>query len=295
MSNEDNVQSDNVRSGSGPSNRGNQPDNGQRPRIRTSDAEREHVAEALRNGVTEGRLTLEEGDERLAALYRTKYRDELPPLLADLPAAGGWTGPAGDTAGTAGGPASGGGPGPSSSGGPSGPGGLFGSRGPFGPGGPFGQGGPFGASGLFGQGSPFGQGGVGAGWGAAFDPRMWRRRRILRGARFAVIAALLITFFAVTGHFFWPIFPILFIGAFIRLALFSHRWHHWHRGYGPGSYPEHGPSGYGQSGYGPSGYGPSGYGPSGYGPSGYEQGMYGSSGWSGPANPSSRDQSGPAA
>src|SRR5262245_40687457 len=55
------------------------------PRVRTSDAERERVAEQLRAAVGEGRLSLEEGDERLATLYTTKYRDELGPLVADLP------------------------------------------------------------------------------------------------------------------------------------------------------------------------------------------------------------------
>jgi hypothetical protein len=57
------------------------------PRIRTSDAERERIAQILREAVGEGRLTLEEGDERLATLYTTKFRDELNPLVADLPAA----------------------------------------------------------------------------------------------------------------------------------------------------------------------------------------------------------------
>jgi hypothetical protein len=56
------------------------------PRVRTSDAERERIAQTLRAAVGEGRLTLEEGDERLATLYNTKYRDELAPLIADLPA-----------------------------------------------------------------------------------------------------------------------------------------------------------------------------------------------------------------
>lgn len=56
------------------------------PRVRTSDAERERIAQTLRAAVGEGRLTLEEGDERLATLYATKYRDELAPLIADLPA-----------------------------------------------------------------------------------------------------------------------------------------------------------------------------------------------------------------
>jgi hypothetical protein len=55
------------------------------PRVRTSDAERERIAETLRSAVGEGRLTLEEGDERLANLYTTKYRDELAPLVSDLP------------------------------------------------------------------------------------------------------------------------------------------------------------------------------------------------------------------
>jgi hypothetical protein len=58
-------------------------------RIRTSDAEREQVAELLRAAVTEGRLSLEEGDQRLARTYAATYREELGPLTADLPS-GGW-------------------------------------------------------------------------------------------------------------------------------------------------------------------------------------------------------------
>jgi hypothetical protein len=58
-------------------------------RVRTSDAEREQVATILRAAVSEGRLSLEEGDERLARVYQAKYRDELGPLTADLPD-GGW-------------------------------------------------------------------------------------------------------------------------------------------------------------------------------------------------------------
>ncbi len=58
-------------------------------RVRTSDAEREQVAAILRAAVTEGRLSLEEGDERLARAYQARYRDELGPLTADLPH-GGW-------------------------------------------------------------------------------------------------------------------------------------------------------------------------------------------------------------
>ena len=54
-------------------------------RLRTSDTEREQVAKILRAAMTEGRLTLEEGEERLGAVYAAKYRDELLPLTADLP------------------------------------------------------------------------------------------------------------------------------------------------------------------------------------------------------------------
>jgi len=57
-------------------------------RMRTSDKEREQVAEILRTAMTEGRLTLEEGEERLAAVYASKFRDELGPMTADLPNGG---------------------------------------------------------------------------------------------------------------------------------------------------------------------------------------------------------------
>ncbi|MEV4639600.1 DUF1707 domain-containing protein [Actinoplanes sp. NPDC049548] len=57
-------------------------------RLRTSDAEREQVAAILRAAMTEGRLTLEEGEERLGQVYAAKYRDELAPLTADLPDGG---------------------------------------------------------------------------------------------------------------------------------------------------------------------------------------------------------------
>jgi len=57
-------------------------------RMRTSDQERERIAEILRAAMTEGRLTLEEGEERLAATYAAKFRDELGPLTADLPDGG---------------------------------------------------------------------------------------------------------------------------------------------------------------------------------------------------------------
>jgi hypothetical protein len=58
-------------------------------RVRASDGEREQVAQVLRAAMTEGRLTLEEGEERLAQVYAATYRDELTPLVRDLPG-GGW-------------------------------------------------------------------------------------------------------------------------------------------------------------------------------------------------------------
>ncbi|HEU4425077.1 MAG TPA: DUF1707 domain-containing protein, partial [Pilimelia sp.] len=49
-------------------------------RLRASDAEREQIATILRAAMTEGRLNLQEGEERLAAAYAATYRDELGPL-----------------------------------------------------------------------------------------------------------------------------------------------------------------------------------------------------------------------
>ncbi|HEX6500022.1 MAG TPA: DUF1707 domain-containing protein [Micromonosporaceae bacterium] len=54
-------------------------------RIRTSDTEREEVVSVLRSAMGEGRLSLQEGEERIAAAYAATYRDELRPLTADLP------------------------------------------------------------------------------------------------------------------------------------------------------------------------------------------------------------------
>jgi hypothetical protein len=57
-------------------------------RIRASDTEREQFAQILRAAMTEGRLNLEEGEERLARVYAATYRDELAPLTTDLPDGG---------------------------------------------------------------------------------------------------------------------------------------------------------------------------------------------------------------
>lgn len=57
-------------------------------RVRASDGEREEFAKILRAAMSEGRLTLEEGEERLAKVYAATFRDELGPLTADLPDGG---------------------------------------------------------------------------------------------------------------------------------------------------------------------------------------------------------------
>jgi len=54
-------------------------------KMRASDGEREEYARIVRDAVGEGRLSLAEGEERLATLYAAKFRDELPPVVADLP------------------------------------------------------------------------------------------------------------------------------------------------------------------------------------------------------------------
>jgi len=53
---------------------------------RASDAEREAVVARLRDAAGEGRLTVEELDERIDAAYAARTLDELEPLTADLPA-----------------------------------------------------------------------------------------------------------------------------------------------------------------------------------------------------------------
>jgi hypothetical protein len=56
------------------------------PRLmRASDADRERVAEVLRTAASEGRLHLDELDERLAAVYAARTYAELEPLTHDLP------------------------------------------------------------------------------------------------------------------------------------------------------------------------------------------------------------------
>jgi hypothetical protein len=57
------------------------------PRVRASDADREAVVRTLHDAVARGLLSLEEGDERVAASYAARFIDDLPPLTADLPPA----------------------------------------------------------------------------------------------------------------------------------------------------------------------------------------------------------------
>jgi hypothetical protein len=53
--------------------------------MRVSDAERHVVAELLRTAAGEGRLDLDELDQRLEATYAAKTYADLVPILADLP------------------------------------------------------------------------------------------------------------------------------------------------------------------------------------------------------------------
>ncbi|MFC5722814.1 DUF1707 domain-containing protein [Streptomyces gamaensis] len=58
------------------------------PEMRASDAERERIAETLREAVAEGRLTMEEFEQRLDAAYKARTHGELQPLVRDLPVSG---------------------------------------------------------------------------------------------------------------------------------------------------------------------------------------------------------------
>jgi hypothetical protein len=54
-------------------------------RIRAADADRERVATTVQTAGSEGRLTLEEVEERLTRVYAARFTDELKTLTADLP------------------------------------------------------------------------------------------------------------------------------------------------------------------------------------------------------------------
>ncbi|GAA2453461.1 DUF1707 SHOCT-like domain-containing protein [Streptomyces macrosporus] len=54
--------------------------------VRASDADRDRIAEILREALAEGRLDTEEHAERIDAVYRARTIGELAPLVRDLPA-----------------------------------------------------------------------------------------------------------------------------------------------------------------------------------------------------------------
>ncbi|RFS85296.1 DUF1707 and DUF2154 domain-containing protein [Actinomadura spongiicola] len=56
--------------------------------LRASDADRDEVADRLREALAEGRLTPEEHAERIDAVYRAKTYADLAPVLSDLPPEG---------------------------------------------------------------------------------------------------------------------------------------------------------------------------------------------------------------
>ncbi|KAB2592775.1 DUF1707 SHOCT-like domain-containing protein [Streptomyces arboris] len=55
--------------------------------IRASDADRDRIADILREAMAEGRLTADEHAERVDLVYRAKTVGELQPLVRDLPVA----------------------------------------------------------------------------------------------------------------------------------------------------------------------------------------------------------------
>ncbi|WP_171114098.1 MULTISPECIES: DUF1707 domain-containing protein [Streptomyces] len=59
------------------------------PELRASDADRERVAEVLRDALAEGRLDMAEFEERLDATYQARTYGELAPITRDLPAGNG--------------------------------------------------------------------------------------------------------------------------------------------------------------------------------------------------------------
>src|SRR5689334_15524010 len=60
------------------------PDN--RPDLRISDTDRDRAAEVLREAHAQGRITVDELDERLTSVYNAKTFADLVPVTRDLPA-----------------------------------------------------------------------------------------------------------------------------------------------------------------------------------------------------------------
>jgi len=59
-----------------------------RSTLRASDADREQIAERLRQATAEGRLLAEELEERLGRLFASRTYGELDAIVADLPGRG---------------------------------------------------------------------------------------------------------------------------------------------------------------------------------------------------------------
>jgi hypothetical protein len=57
------------------------------PRMRAGDKDRQQVVDQLGKHFGEGRLTIDEFDERVVRAHASVYLDELPALTADLPGA----------------------------------------------------------------------------------------------------------------------------------------------------------------------------------------------------------------
>src|SRR6476661_5928582 len=57
----------------------------ERRELRISDAERDHASSILREAAGDGRLDLDELDERLSAVYAAKTYGDLEPITRDLP------------------------------------------------------------------------------------------------------------------------------------------------------------------------------------------------------------------
>ena len=60
---------------------------GLQPRMRAGDKDRQGVVEQLGRHFAEGRLTVDEFDERVVRAHAAVHLDELPALTADLPSA----------------------------------------------------------------------------------------------------------------------------------------------------------------------------------------------------------------
>jgi Flp pilus assembly protein TadB len=62
-----------------------EPEMSKRGSLRASDADREQIAERLRQAAAEGRLLTEELEHRLGVAFSARTYDQLDPLVSDLP------------------------------------------------------------------------------------------------------------------------------------------------------------------------------------------------------------------